>query len=403
LIRSLFDLTSLITYSNNLQKILIAEASYFNAEALPWAQQLSEMAITLQEVAKKFQVQLQQLLLDPEMPESNPALQQRVAAASQYFIKNMEVGILASLKKLIPQTDSKIKATSYREAATELYKSIIEKLRQLHRCKDGFTMEKWVERKSDHYSNDLPFNYYQGQDYSSETPHPELFQRLKDLRNEICKADNLPIYLVASSATLNELTQYLPLTKEELSKISGFGKIKSEKYGPRFLELIKSYCDQFGLESLMHEKTVIQSKKEKRKEVKKEEKNDGGKEEKQELKKEKKIVQAIPKEPKIPTRVESFELFKNGKTVAEIAAMRNLVPGTIENHLTHYISTGELDVHQLISPEKLNSILKVVSETGAEALNPIKEKMGDDITYSEIKTALAYHQWMNRDTADSNN
>jgi hypothetical protein len=41
----------------------------------------------MQEVAKKFQVQLQQLLLDPEMPESNPALQQRVAAALKYFIQ----------------------------------------------------------------------------------------------------------------------------------------------------------------------------------------------------------------------------------------------------------------------------------------------------------------------------
>jgi ATP-dependent DNA helicase RecQ len=221
---------------------------------------------------------------------------------------------------------------------------------------------------------------------------------LKDLRNEICKADNLPIYLVASSATLNELTQFLPLTKEEISKINGFGKIKSEKYGPRFLELIKTYCDQFGLESLIHEKTVVQGKKEKKKDLKKEEKQ----EEEQAEKIDKKRVQPVPKEPRIPTRVESFELFKNGKTIAQIAAMRNLVPGTIENHLSHYITTGELDVHQLISEEKLNSILKVVGETGAQALTPIKEKMGDEISYSEIKTALAYHQWINRDTAENN-
>lgn len=82
-------------------------------------------------------------------------------------------------------------------------------------------------------------------------PYPELYNQLRAERDEICEQKNMPVFLVANSASLDEMARYLPQTFDELNKITGFGKVKTEKLGEAFLAIITAYCEEKNLHTNM--------------------------------------------------------------------------------------------------------------------------------------------------------
>jgi len=44
--------------------------------------------------------------------------------------------------------------------------------------------------------------------------HPDLYDALKDLRDEICEQSGDPIYMIANSKSLEEMATYLPQSKK---------------------------------------------------------------------------------------------------------------------------------------------------------------------------------------------
>lgn len=70
-----------------------------------------------------------------------------------------------------------------------------------------------------------------------------LFEKLRLLRLEIALEESIPAYLVFNDATLHEIAEEQPSTKQEFLEINGVGKRKLEVYGERFIQLIKSYQD----------------------------------------------------------------------------------------------------------------------------------------------------------------
>ena len=78
--------------------------------------------------------------------------------------------------------------------------------------------------------------------YQQLSYEKELFEYLKKIRNTIARHENVPPYLIFSDSTLLDLATYLPLTSSDLPKISGFGEVKTEKYGQPFLEAVQDYC-----------------------------------------------------------------------------------------------------------------------------------------------------------------
>lgn len=95
---------------------------------------------------------------------------------------------------------------------------------------------------------------------------------------------------------------------------------------------------------------------------------------------------------KTPTRETSFEMYKKPMTVEEIANERNLVPGTIESHLSHYVGTGEIPVTDFIKSDKLEKILKVAAEVDYQT-GQIKSNLGNDCSYTEIRFAMAHYNY----------
>lgn len=194
-----------------------------------------------------------------------------------------------------------------------------------------------------------------------------LLNDLRSLRSNIARRENVPPYIILSDLALQEMATYLPQSLDELRLISGFGDVKLARYGREFLEAVKTYSGKNGLASRMQQKSP-----------KRERKTKGER-------------QSIPRSS--DTAKESFTMYRLGKTVSEIAELRGLATGTIEGHLSFYIYKGEMELTELVTPEKLQPIKDAVENYGAEKLSPVKEVLGDDFSYGEIKAVIA---WMRK-------
>ncbi|TWR29804.1 DNA helicase RecQ [Mucilaginibacter pallidiroseus] len=191
----------------------------------------------------------------------------------------------------------------------------------------------------------------------------ELLTLLRKHRQEIAVGENLPAYIVLSDATLLEIATYLPQKMDELRLISGFGDIKLARYGRDFLSVVNTYSTAKGLSSKMDQKTKSRTRKANAK--------------------------SKPKRTS-DTYNDTLMLFKAGNSIAQIAAARKLSPTTIEGHLSNFVQTGELDVKQLVSLDKMPAIQRAIEKHGSIKLAPIKEALGDGYTYSEIKAVIAW-------------
>ena len=83
-------------------------------------------------------------------------------------------------------------------------------------------------------------------------------------------------------------------------------------------------------------------------------------------------------------------MYKDGKKVEEIAKERGLIPDTIMGHLAFYIPQGIIRVEELMQPEKIPAISKVVKIHGVDSLGAIKRELGDSYSYGEIKAVINY-------------
>lgn len=77
---------------------------------------------------------------------------------------------------------------------------------------------------------------------------PRLFKMLKSLRKEMSKKMNIPQYVIFQDVSLEQMATVYPVTLEELQQIQGVGAGKAKRYGKKFVELIKSHCDENEIE-----------------------------------------------------------------------------------------------------------------------------------------------------------
>ncbi len=176
----------------------------------------------------------------------------------------------------------------------------------------------------------------------------KLFEILRTLRKNIADIENMPPYIIFPDSTLKEMAAFFPQTIESLSKIKGVGDIKLKKYGTIFIEKIKKYCN---------DKNTNQ----------------------------KKIINQMP-----DTYKQTMELIKLGLSAEEIAKKRNFATSTIFSHAAKLIFSGELiNIDNLVSKEKQESIINCFQEMKTSSLTPIKEKLGNDYSYDEIRLVRA--------------
>lgn len=109
-----------------------------------------------------------------------------------------------------------------------------------------------------------------------------------------------------------------------------------------------------------------------------------------EKKRKKKVKEEKPKKEKVDTRALTFKMFRDGKTLKEIAAERSLTVGTVENHLAHFVEQGELEIGEVVSSQHQKIIRGIVkSFNKAYSLSEVKNLLPNDYTYAEIKLVIA--------------
>lgn len=190
----------------------------------------------------------------------------------------------------------------------------------------------------------------------------ELFEELKKVRTAFAREENVPPYVIFSDATLVEMATYLPHNNAEMRKISGVGDLKLDKYGADFISEIRDYCEKNDLESR------IDLKSPKREPKKRTKRDANGKD----------------------TYHYSLEMFQSGLSVAEIAKQREMTRSTIETHLIRFIPSGEIQLEDIVQRNKIEPIKQAIIEfSDIGALSPIKESLGENFSYGEIRAVLA--------------
>ena len=172
-----------------------------------------------------------------------------------------------------------------------------------------------------------------------------LFDKLRQLRQQIALEESVPAYIVFSDAALKDMEKILPKNEVEFLQVSGVGTAKKEKYGERFLALISTYLEQ---------------------------------------------DKPAKKVAKITTQEQSYLLLEEGMTVADVAIARNLKEDTIYMHLMKLHQEGkEIDLSSFINTEEINAIqqakLKLPQE---ETLKAFFELLEEKIPYWKIKLGL---------------
>ena len=196
-----------------------------------------------------------------------------------------------------------------------------------------------------------------------------LFQQLRVLRKQIADEQGVAPYVVFPDNALYAMAQRRPLHEGSFGRIPGVGKQKLQTYATPFLEVIRTYCEQYGLDTLDTISDVV-------------------------------TPVHVPEEatytPRISTEEATLALVRQGLSVEEIARERNLKASTIFNHLITLIEAGEpIQAEQFVSAEHCQTISDAIERIGGTLLKPVKEYLGDDYSYDELRfvRAMMQHQW----------
>lgn len=210
-------------------------------------------------VARKFCTQVDYLVRIEENPSESPKLQERIAAATSYFLEKL-TPLIAQASDLALPTDNK----RVKERAENSIETLREALRiktQLlsYVQKDAFSLSAYLRRKADimldvvdSTTSDVKEKATKSTrkktekeekltDIPQDILHPRLFNVLRAWRAEKARELSLPAYVVFSQRALISMANVQPRTIAELKKLPGVGKALLERYGETLLDLINEY------------------------------------------------------------------------------------------------------------------------------------------------------------------
>ncbi|MDR4509693.1 MAG: DNA helicase RecQ [Candidatus Brocadiaceae bacterium] len=188
-----------------------------------------------------------------------------------------------------------------------------------------------------------------------------LFELLKTVRKTIADRESVPPYIIFHDTSLKEMATQYPQNLQDLRSINGVGEQKLKKYGEAFLQNIIDYCKEHSIQPKQQHSTNYQ--------------------------------QSPMKQMKTPTTQITLELCRQNLSIEEIAKKRGLAPSTIVTHLEKLMLEGEdISVDRFINQEKQQHIHAAFHKLGLTALTPVKELLGDDFSYEEIRLVRAKMQ-----------
>jgi ATP-dependent DNA helicase RecQ len=177
-----------------------------------------------------------------------------------------------------------------------------------------------------------------------------LFEKLRILRKKIADERSVPPFVIFSDATLSDMAQKRPINRFQMMAVSGVGEQKFRQYGDEFINEILSFTGQNSSMSRV-------------------------------------------KQEKGMTFLETFEMYKAGLSIDEMAAKRALNPVTIISHLVKLKQYGQdIDLKQYIATYEVNQIIAEAMKLNiqkGDALKPLFEALEGIYDYGKLRLALA--------------
>lgn len=362
LLEELFSFGDALTAARQIDFYLQKESERLTKEMLEWGRCLLHMLLKEQSIGIKFGSEASLLLKSFDSIEENELLQKRIKDAAHYFGPRFREYI-----KMLNQhpitAEHKETSSLLAELLTNLHLALYRIEYFLQYCQQSFLVTGYLQHKLKFQLPKFQAKVYAGgkREISADVPNSELFETLKSWRDMVCEENKLPIYMLANKATLTEISTFLPHTKKDLLRVTGFGKAKTDRYGDDVIDLVKTYCEEHNLESRMHEKNKVPA------------------------------VAAVKKSDALrpDSKQVSFELFKNGMMIPEIAEERKLTIGTIQSHFIEFLESGTISIKDLVNDSKLHSIEDAILIHGTQSAKLLRENLPESISYGEIRMVMA--------------
>ncbi|MGE7871043.1 DNA helicase RecQ [Bacillus paramycoides] len=186
--------------------------------------------------------------------------------------------------------------------------------------------------------------------------HP-LFEVLREVRKEIAQGEGVPPFVIFSDQTLKDMCAKMPQSDSELLTVKGIGEHKLVKYGSHFLQAVQHFIE----ENPNYAETI-------KTEVVTERKKSG--------------------KASANSHLETYEMYKQGINLGEIAKKRDLSRQTIENHLIRCYEDGmEVDWKSFV-PAEYESLIENAVQNAEGGLKSIKEQLSDEVSYFMIRAYL---------------
>jgi ATP-dependent DNA helicase RecQ len=181
----------------------------------------------------------------------------------------------------------------------------------------------------------------------------------------MAEGQQVPPYIIFSDKTLHEMCRRFPLTLSDMRKISGVGDSKLERYGKDFIREIGRYLDEKSAVSGPAAETW-----------------DSGR------------AGHGKKRKKGETVELTYELFKGGLSLEDIAKLRGLTSSTIASHMEFLVMDGhDVDTDRLVGPAKRLKIEECFLSGSISSrtwdLNPVVEYFKGEVSYEEARLVRA--------------
>ncbi len=352
LIAELFDYLPLLYPVNRLLDIYHKNTGSIRGNVIEPLQNLKILLNTLQDIHQKFIKQITQLSTGVVNLEKDTLIQERITKARAYFLQQTKDNIQNTFEEIVFDIENKQVLKDFTKFYDTLNNELRHKLFVLKHLDQDFRIDNYLDIRAKAILKKTEIIQKKKTTLPDIITNPDLFDALKKLRSELAFEEEVHHFQIFTQETLYALTEELPVTKTQLKKIHGIGKIRLKKYGEQIIEIIKAYCIANDIPLKEDELT--------------------------------------PKKTKSNTREISLELFKTGKRIDEIAKIRDLTPNTIMGHLARFIPTGEVNITDLISQKRFDVIKNIIENHEFNSLSELKTIAGEEYDWGELRLVLDY-------------
>ena len=275
-VSELFDFRPLMDSFSRVLDVLMGHfRRSYPKQIVEYKARLATIKDKLYDVAERFKLQYNQIVISTADYQSDAHLQERLTKGATYFARTM-----SDIEQLVKNTDVKTDTPDVKKMTAELLAALKEIVMQkralLNYVKDdGFILNDYLHQRAvvltgkdtarkpnvarterrqpkDVAANDTKAdaatNAATNASNTQSVPvnemkvlHPAVLDALAVWRRERAMQTHVPAYCILQQKALIAIANLMPSDKDELARIPFCGKVKAEKYGEEILAVINSH------------------------------------------------------------------------------------------------------------------------------------------------------------------